>query len=141
MYLLSTYVHTSYICTYFVHFYILRMYVLCTSCTCFVHMYVLPTNVNSSYICTYFVISTYVRLYVVRTYEQCTYVLRTYHSWASASRPMPPASVFRHPTFQSGTGAFRYPDWVRYRTGSGIGILFHSGTGLTGCRTVWHSGI
>jgi hypothetical protein len=34
------------------------------------------------------------------------------HSWTSASRSMPPASAFRHPVFQSGTGAFRY------RTGS-----------------------
>jgi hypothetical protein len=36
------------------------------------------------------------------------------------------------------------PDWIRYfryRTGSDSCILFHSGTGLTGCRTVWHSGI
>jgi hypothetical protein len=45
--------------------------------------------------------------------------------------------------------SFRYrsipvPDWVflfRYRTGSSIGIFVHSGTGLTGCRTVRHSGI
>jgi len=29
----------------------------------------------------------------------------------------------------------------RYRTASGIGILVHSGTGLTRSRTVWHSGI
>ncbi len=31
------------------------------------------------------------------------------------------------------------PDWVplfRYQTGSGIGILFHSGTGMTGCRCI-----
>jgi hypothetical protein len=32
------------------------------------------------------------------------------------------------------------PDWVvpliRYRTAPGIGILIHSGTGLTGCLTV-----
>jgi hypothetical protein len=36
------------------------------------------------------------------------------------------------------------PDWVpifRYQTGSGIGIFVHSGTGLTGCQTVRHSGI
>ncbi len=36
------------------------------------------------------------------------------------------------------------PDWVplfRYRTGSGIRIFVHSGTGLTGCQTVRHSGI
>ncbi len=35
-------------------------------------------------------------------------------------------------------------DWVflfRYRTGSGIGTLFHSGIGLTRCRIVRHSGI
>ncbi len=42
--------------------------------------------------------------------------------WASASRLMAPASAFRHPTSQSGTGAFRYrtrsliskPDWLRH---------------------------
>jgi hypothetical protein len=42
-----------------------------------------------------------------------------YHSWASASRPLPPASVFRHPLSQSGTVAFRYRTGVplfRYRT-------------------------
>jgi hypothetical protein len=36
------------------------------------------------------------------------------------------------------------PDWVplfRYPTGSGIGFFVHSGTGLTGLRTVRHSGI
>jgi hypothetical protein len=32
---------------------------------------------------------------------QCAY----FHSWASASRLMPPASVFWHPESQSGTGA------------------------------------
>jgi hypothetical protein len=30
---------------------------------------------------------------------------------------------------------------VRYRTGSGTVSFFHSGTGLTGCRTVRHSSI
>ncbi len=30
---------------------------------------------------------------------------------------------------------------VRYRTCSGIVSFFQSGTGLTGCWTVWHSGI
>jgi hypothetical protein len=62
------------------------------------------------------------------------------HSWW---RPWP-ASVFRHPSSQSGTGAFRYPDWVtlfRYRTDSGISISFHCGTGLIGCRTFRYSGI
>jgi hypothetical protein len=29
------------------------------------------------------------------------------HFWASAPRPMPPATVFRHPASQSGTVAFR----------------------------------
>jgi hypothetical protein len=36
------------------------------------------------------------------------------------------------------------PDWVPlfwYRTGSGIGIFVHSGTGLTGCQTVLHCSI
>jgi hypothetical protein len=37
-----------------------------------------------------------------------------------------------HPVSQSGTGAFLY------RTGSGNGFFVHSGTGLTGCRTVRH---
>jgi hypothetical protein len=30
---------------------------------------------------------------------------------------------------------------VRFRTCSGIVSFFQSGTGLTGCQTVWHSGI
>jgi hypothetical protein len=57
-------------------------------------------------------------------------------SWALASR-----SAFRHPVSKSGTGAFQILDWVplfRCRTGSGIGIFVHSGTRLTGCRTVRH---
>jgi hypothetical protein len=41
----------------------------------------------------------------------------TPQSWASASRPMPQASVLRHPASQSGTVA------LRYRTGYGIGIF------------------
>jgi hypothetical protein len=41
------------------------------------------------------------------------------HSWASASRPMPPPSALWHPVSQSGTGAFQY------RTGSS-----YPGTGL-----------
>jgi hypothetical protein len=45
---------------------------------------------------------------------------------------MPSASAFRHPKSQSGTGAFLY------RTGSGIGMFVHSGTGLTGCQTARH---
>jgi hypothetical protein len=52
---------------------------------------------------------------------------------------MPPASALRHPVSQSGTGPVQ--DWVplfRNQTGSGIGIFVHSGTGLTGCRTVRH---
>ncbi len=46
------------------------------------------------------------------------------HSWASASRPMPPASAFRHPIFQYGTGAFRY--WTESS---------YSGTGLFSTST------
>ncbi len=57
------------------------------------------------------------------------------HRLASASRSMPPASTFWHPVPQSCTTAF----W--YRTDSGINIFVYSGTALTGCRTVWHSGI
>jgi hypothetical protein len=46
---------------------------------------------------------------------------RCQHSWASASRPMPPASKFRHPASQCDSGVFRYqtgpriqvPDWFR----------------------------
>ncbi len=36
------------------------------------------------------------------------------------------------------------PDWIslfRYRTGFLISIFVHSGTGLTRCQSVWHSGI
>jgi hypothetical protein len=73
------------------------------------------------------------------------------HSWTSASRSMPPASAstrcHRHSHLASYISV-RYrsipaPDWVplfRYRTGSGIGFFVHSGAGLTGCRTVRHSG-
>jgi hypothetical protein len=54
------------------------------------------------------------------------WVVKFQHSWASASRLMPPASAFGHPVSQSSTGAFRY--WTgspifRYRSGSGIGII------------------
>jgi hypothetical protein len=52
------------------------------------------------------------------------------HSWASASKPM----TTRH-RFSGIHHLSPVPDWVpllRYRTGSGIGIYFHSGTGLTG---------
>jgi hypothetical protein len=42
------------------------------------------------------------------------------HSWSSASRPMLPASVFRYPASQSGTGAFRYRTRFVY---SGAGLL------------------
>ena len=68
------------------------------------------------------------------------------HSWASALRPMPPASSFWHPESQCCTEAILYwyrskpvLDWAplfSYRTGSGI--LIYSGTGLTRCRTVRH---
>jgi hypothetical protein len=39
-----------------------------------------------------------------------------------------PASAFRHPVSQSGTGTFRYRTVLlfRYRTGSSIGIFDHS---------------
>jgi hypothetical protein len=61
------------------------------------------------------------------------------HSWASAS-------TFWHPVSQSGTGGWSnpVPNWFPY-SGTGLGLasafFVHSGTGLTGCRTVWHSGI
>jgi hypothetical protein len=41
------------------------------------------------------------------------------HSWASASRSMPPASAFWLPVSQSGTGAFRYRTGSPY-TGDGL---------------------
>ncbi len=53
-------------------------------------------------------------------------------SWASASRLMPPASVFWHQSSQSGTGVFWYQTGSPY---SGTGMFpaseffFHSGTG------------
>ncbi len=47
------------------------------------------------------------------------------HSWASASRPMPPSSAVRYPGSRSVTGIFRFltgmnllipvPDWFRHR--------------------------
>ncbi len=46
-----------------------------------------------------------------------------HHSWASASRSMPPASAFRHPVSQSGTGAFRY--WTGFPF-SGTGLILAS---------------
>jgi hypothetical protein len=56
-----------------------------------------------------------------------------------------PASEFRHPEFSlHGAGLKKTPDYVnivRYRTCSGIVSFFQSGTGLTGRRTVRHSGI
>jgi hypothetical protein len=48
-------------------------------------------------------------------------------SWALASRKLTPASVFRHPWFQSGTGIKKMPDCIslaRYRTGSGTISFF-----------------
>jgi hypothetical protein len=44
----------------------------------------------------------------IRWLRRNWYAARNRHSWASASRPMPMASVFRHPASQSGTIAFRY---------------------------------
>ncbi len=49
-------------------------------------------------------------------------LISIYHSGASTSRPLPPASSFRHPVSQSSTGAFRtglsplipVPDCFRY---------------------------
>ncbi len=57
-----------------------------------------------------------------------------HHSWAS--RKLTPASAFYRTK--------KMPDCVslvRYWTCSGIVSFFQSGTRLTGCRTVWHSGI
>ncbi len=54
------------------------------------------------------------------------------HTWISASRPMSPASAFRHPSSQSGTGLdplILEPGWFRRRP------FFHSAVGLTGCRS------
>jgi len=72
------------------------------------------------------------------------YAMWIEHSWESASWPMPPASVFRHPSSQSGGGAFRFltgPPYSDTAHGSTIGISLHSGTGPTGCRAVRHSGV
>ncbi len=63
------------------------------------------------------------------------------HSWAPASRRMPPASELQH---LSPYSSIPVPDRVaklQFLTGSGIGISVHSDTGPTGCQTVWHSGI
>ncbi len=48
------------------------------------------------------------RLLVVLEFLNNVWRLGNEHSWASASRPMPPASAFQHPVSQSGTGAFWY---------------------------------
>ncbi len=62
---------------------------------------------------------------------------RCQHSWASASRPMPPASTFRHPASQCDSGVFRYQTGPHY---SGTGLvpeyIFYFGTGLIRCWTV-----
>ena len=47
------------------------------------------------------------------------------HSWADAAGIGTPASVIS----------------VRYRSSAGIVILYNSGSRLSGCRTVCHSGI
>ncbi len=63
------------------------------------------------------------------------------HSWTSASRPMLPASTFLHQSpipEHSITGLgplIPEPGCSRHRH------LIHAGTGVTGCRTVRHSGI
>ncbi len=61
--------------------------------------------------------------------------------WASMSMPL--SSAFRHPVFQSGTGAFRSRNVSPYSgttcTASGINIFYYSGTGLN-CL-VRHSGM
>ncbi len=65
-----------------------------------------------------------------------------FHSWASASRLMPPASAFRHSVSQSDTGAFRYRTGSPYsgtRLDPASEIFVHSGIGLTGWWTVPHS--
>ncbi len=63
------------------------------------------------------------------------------HSWASDQ-----GLCQRHQDFGISVLYWSIPvPWLGplfwYRTGSGIRICFHSGTRLTGCRTVWHSGI
>jgi len=63
--------------------------------------------------------------------------LGTHCSWASESKSIPPAPALRHPEFH-----FRYRNGIsffRHGTCSGIGISFHSGTGLNKCPTVRHS--
>ena len=69
------------------------------------------------------------------------------YSVIAASRLLPPASAFRLSGSQSGTVRYQsipVPDWAslfRYRAGSSICILVHSGTGMNRCRTVWRSRI
>ncbi len=62
------------------------------------------------------------------------------HSWASASRPMPPASVFRHKSSLSGTEGFRYRTGSPYSATGMIpaSYFFQSGAWLTDCRSVRH---
>ncbi len=70
-------------------------------------------------------------------FQKLSYTMFYTDSWASVSRSMPPASAFRDPVSPAVTGAFRYRTGFplfRYRTGSGISIFVHSGTGLIGCR-------
>jgi hypothetical protein len=66
------------------------------------------------------------------------------HRWASTSVKLTPASAFRQLPSQSGTArSKKMPGCIVlfwYRFGSGIVSLSQSSTGLTGCRTVRHSG-
>ncbi len=60
------------------------------------------------------------------------------HSWASAGIGIPASRIsVRYRTKKMPDCVFL----VRYRTYSGIVSFFQSGTGLTGCQTVRHSGI
>jgi len=64
-----------------------------------------------------------------------------YHSWASASGSIPPASACLPLSLVSEHSGIRLGPLFRYWTCSSGGIFVDSSTGPTGCQTVRHSGI
>ncbi len=70
-------------------------------------------------------------------------IFKTKHGWASVSRKLMLASAFQHPSFQSGSGPKKMPDYVsliQNRTDSCIVYYFNSGT-IPDAGQSRHSGI
>ncbi len=92
------------------------------------------------------------RLFTIVFMKRHLVPVHSLNRWASASRPMPPASTFQHPVSQSPSEAFRYrtgspysgsgldplipvPDWFRHRP------FYIPVPDWPKCRTVRHSDI